>query len=234
MGLNKLSLVIAAILFFLLPGETRPSSDFPFSVVKLSSGSEFKGTGFIINEDGCILTNSHVVVYNRVQVETAYNRHAVAYDLKASNPVYDLAVLCPSQPTTVNTYFTFKRIPKRDIQKINKRLKLIGFDKKEWDYVEHHIHISDIVDFALSPSVHVNSYMINWDTKEKNKAIKTGYSGSPAFEGGGVIGVLATCWMKQFVITKCYLINSHRIIDFLASEDIKFYENTDQVSLKLQ
>ena len=76
----------------------------PFKITDRFSGS--MGSGFIISDDGLILTNSHVVFGRQAIAVTLDNRITIPAELLGADPILDLAVLripVPSKGLSVAT-----------------------------------------------------------------------------------------------------------------------------------
>jgi S1-C subfamily serine protease len=76
----------------------------PFKIA--NQVSKAVGSGFIINNEGLVLTNSHVVFGRQVIIVTLYNGRKIEAELLGADPISDLAVLripVPSEryPTAV-------------------------------------------------------------------------------------------------------------------------------------
>ena len=217
-----LALLLVSVLAYLIPGASAEGINSNNSVVRVF-GNEFQATGAVINSNGCVLTNAHVVQFQRpfVQSEDGLVRQYILVTLDAQG---DLAVICPVVAFN-SSYFKVQKLTSLPSVKEN-------FVVKGWDYILKNFYTQQVMvggklSVSMFPSVYENALLL---LPLGVSELKLGFSGSPILsKNHTIVGLLAFChfWKDNPThATFCGAINSDRIIEFLSKSGVVFEVET--------
>lgn len=178
------------------------------------------GSGFVINEAGCILTAAHVIrTTDEFMVDRPGSVSRIKYRIVAvgANRL-DAAVLCPI------SFVTPKSIATLSLEKvaIGNQIHLFGFYvntghfvKKSGAIVDFITEDMDLYNYKAAPRFELND----------GEYIRTGFSGSPIISEHGVIGIVAICFhtFDEQKLWLCAGPNMTDVVQFLHDNGIKFY-----------
>lgn len=178
------------------------------------------GSGFVINEAGCILTAAHVVhSTDEFIVDRPGSVSRIRYRIVAvgANRL-DAAVLCPT------SFVTPKNIATLSLEKvaIGNPIHLYGFYVNTGHFIQKS---GDIADFITEDMEQYNYIAAPRIELKDGDFVRTGFSGSPIISEHGVIGILAVCFhtFDEQKLWLCAGPNMSDVVQFLHDNGIKFY-----------
>jgi hypothetical protein len=148
------------------------------------------GTGFVINEAGCVVTAAHVVAHGtEFLVDSPGNIPYLQYDIIAVGEKHlDVAVLCPLKDRV-----SPKKIVTFSKEKVTtgEEISLSGYYVNNGHLVDHTGRVIDFVSFKSDPYTYHNAPRF---ALTEGEFVRTGFSGSAVTSSRGVIGLLAVCF----------------------------------------
>lgn len=176
-----------------------------------------QGTGFIINNEGYIITNNHVV-RNGSYYEVVYNDKTYKAKFVAESTL-DLSIL---KIDSYNTFYSFVNLGNSDNLKLGTKLFALGFPLES--ILGNSIKLSDGI---LSS---VNGFLGNSNYFQTSATLNEGNSGGPIFgESGAILGVSTSKLNKGDNIY--YGLKINKVKDFLVEENVNFVTTTKAVSI---
>lgn len=219
--MKKLALTLCLLLGLLVNSTTFAFQDHQ-SIARIFIDKNFSGTGFIFNKSGCILTQGHVIGYNKEYDVVLGNGLTAFYVLSAVDPIKDIGVICPKKsPIRGNwTPLQLGLLNARDIERFQDIfVTILGF------HIKLNAFVSEI--YKVVGVEEINSYPIKtkgWKVTWEKWHIQPypGYSGSPLIHGQAVIGTIATCEGKIDNFKYCLAVRTNEIIPFLKERHIAY------------
>ena len=163
----------------------------PGPVVRLTWEGTFRGTGFAVNAEGCVVTASHVVEYiSEIAVEDSNKIIEASYETVGQSVIDDIAILCPKKiwgNYKFSSYFTFKRNA-YDIT-VNTPIQVTGYDHDNLRYETHQLWFIGIDTVLIYPQQWKDSLRFVGKNNKQGRLvpIKPGYSGSPVYTESGLL-----------------------------------------------